>query len=422
MRTKHLSLFDLGCVCAPLLLFVTLSGVGQTDGFAQDWTNISASPHPLNCIASSADGTKLVAASMLGGVYTSTNSGYSWNTNNIPAYRWNWTASSADGSKLAIVGGPGDGSARIYTSTNSGSNWTLTDAPITNWYRIAMSADGNTLVAGGTALAGVLGLGNGGQNPAQLHISTNFGLTWTNVGPKNGGSCLSIASGANGAKWVAALGGQILTSTDNGNTWTSNNLPAEIYTSVASSADGTKLVAAVANDVGLLFTSNDGGGTWTSNAAPAFNYPSIASSADGRKLVVVDTAEYAAGEYLSGGLIYTSDDGGSTWIKNNVDTNVWNCVASSADGDKLVATTASIGVYARQITPTPLISMMAINHNLTLSWVVPSQNFNLRQNSYLSSTGWTDVPDLPVLNPTNLQCQITLPMINSQGFYRLNNQ
>ena len=67
------------------------------------------------------------------------------------------------------------------------------------------------------------------------------------------------------------------------------------WSSVASSADGTKLVATVgytiytASQPGAIYTSTDSGVTWTphTSAAPFLNlnWSSVASSADGTKLV-----------------------------------------------------------------------------------------------------------------------------------------
>ena len=57
------------------------------------------------------------------------------------------------------------------------------------------------------------------------------------------------------------------------------------------------------------------------------------------------------------------------------------------------------------------------NGNLTLSWIVPSTNFVMQQSSDLDS--WTDMTNMPVLNLTNLQNQVTLAPSNSSGFYRL---
>jgi hypothetical protein len=157
-------------------------------------------------------------------------------------------------------------------------------------------------------------------------------------------------------------------------TWTSNNVPAAEWQSVASSADGTKLVAAAIEPSDLVYSSTNSGATWISNAVPDEGWFSVASSADGDKLVVV-----------------------STWDQ------------SFNPGH----------VYISQTTPSPCLNLMPSSSNLAVAWIIPSTNFVLQQNSDLTTTNWTDVTNPPVLNFTNLQDEVTLSPSNSSGFYRL---
>ncbi len=60
----------------------------------------------------------------------------------------------------------------------------------------------------------------------------------------------------------------------------------------------------------------------------------VASSADGTKLVAV----------VNSGKIYTSSDSGETWVARDSDRG-WISVASSADGTKLVAVVYSSKIY-----------------------------------------------------------------------------
>src|ERR1035441_8356383 len=92
-------------------------------------------------LASSSDGTHLVAVVSGGGIYTSTNSGANWIQTGAPTEYWDSVASSSDGTRLVVVR---DG---IYTSTNSGTTWTQTGAPSTNWISVASSSDGTHLAA-----------------------------------------------------------------------------------------------------------------------------------------------------------------------------------------------------------------------------------------------------------------------------------
>ena len=114
--------------------------------------------------------------------------------------------------------------------------------------------------------------------------------------------------------------------------WTARD-SARQWWGVASSSDGTKLVAAV--DGGQIYTSTDSGVTWTPRDS-ARNWYGVASSSDGTKLVAA----------VYGGQIYTSTDSGATWTPRDSVRNWWG-VASSSDGTKLVA----VSLAARFIRP-----------------------------------------------------------------------
>ena len=105
----------------------------------------------------------------------------------------------------------------------------------------------------------------------------------------------------------------------------------------------------------------------------------------------------------------------------------WSKIASSADGTKLAAAVAGNfyvpnaggGIWTSQITPSPIVNLSPTNNNLALSWLIPSTNFILQQNSDLTTTNWSAVTNAPVLNLTNLQNQVTLPAPASNAFFRL---
>jgi len=143
----------------------------------------------------------------------------------------------------------------------------------------------------------------------------------------------AVASSADGAKQIAMCGyGDISTSTDFGNTWTTQTNYAGInWESVATSADGTKLIASGGHQ---LYTSTDSGTTWTARDEIR-NWSSVASSSDGTKLVAADYGLFN-NSYFYGGHLYTSIDSGVTWIPHE-SNRPWASVASSADGSRLIA-------------------------------------------------------------------------------------
>ena len=109
-------------------------------------------------------------------------------------------------------------------------------------------------------------------------------------------------------QWVLVASVILFSSVDSAiaQIWTqATNAPSKTWWSVASSADGTKLVAAAYG--GAIYTSPDSGVTWISNNVPVRNWFSVASSADGMRLVAVINVISTAG---AGG-IYNSPDGGA---------------------------------------------------------------------------------------------------------------
>jgi photosystem II stability/assembly factor-like uncharacterized protein len=281
---------------------------------AGDWT-----PHALSfttpaiaadqdwvSVASSADGTNLVAAAAGGRLYTSADAGANWVFRDLDR-AWVSVASSADGTNLvaAVAGG------QLYVSPDAGGTWSSTESDRA-WTAVASSADGTNLVA---AVAG-----------GRLYTSADAGGTWA---PRDvARSWVSVASSADGQKLFAAVqGGQLFASTNAGVNWMPLlGAAGTNWQAVATSADG-KMVVAVENP-GAIYASTDGGVTWDlkASAPPAAQWRAVASSTNGNALVAV----------ASGGRIYTSADAGKSWTARE-STRDWTAVASSADGTHLVA-------------------------------------------------------------------------------------
>lgn len=387
------------CISTLFVGVVLLSGIPFAS--AQIWTQTSAPSNSWRFIASSADGSKLVALSNPYDIYVSTNSGSTWQkaTNGpvlLPGTLWNSLAGSADGCIWVATAfwwtSPDNGG--IYVSTNSGIGWTQTST-MSYLEGIACSADGAKMT--------VLDYGYGNLT------STNSGRTWTQTSTQYI-AWDRIAGSADGTKLTAATFGfnTILLSTNSGVTWSQHNGPPNNAAfPMASSADGSKL-AGVSIGIGI-FTSTNSGAVWISNAVPSASWCGIASTADGTKLVAVAT----------NGFIFTSTNAGAGWRSNSVPRNYWVAVASSADGNKLAAAVNGGGIYTCYIPPKPWLCFTTSNNNLGFSWTVASTNFVLQQLTNLTKTDWVELTNAVVLNCTNLQYQVTLPLTNGMGFYRL---
>jgi hypothetical protein len=412
--------------------------VRSTSLLGQDfvWTQTSAPNTNWYAVASSSDGTKLVASTAatyaVGGIYTSTNSGTTWTLTSAPAGGWLSVASSSDGTKLVavsinretisetLVGGI------IITSTNSGTTWTQTSAPTNqNWWSVASSSDGTKLVAG------INGTSSSYPQDQGIYISTNSGWTWTQTSA-SGGLWISVASSFDGTKLVAVAPGSsignsgIFTSTDSGTTWTQTSTPTEQqnWTSVASSSDGTKLIAtASAEDYnnGGIFTSTNSGATWTLTSAPDISWHSVASSSDGTTFVAV-----AAPITYNGG-IYISTNSGTTWTQTSAPTNQnWWSVASSSDGTKLVAVvnygggiyTGEITTNPPQITPSSLTLQFLSGYPLLSLHGTLGDTYTVQYTTNLAAPNWTPMLIVPNLSTSPFQMIDPAGVGQPMRFYR----
>ena len=262
-------------------------------------------------IASSDDGTKLVAVVEGGQIFTSTDSGVTWTARESNRL-WRSVASSSDGTKLVAV----VSEQYIYTSTDSGVTW-VQRVFLGSWYGVASSSDGTKLVATDS-------------QPGQISTSTDSGVTWT-VQSSGYRNWRVVASSSDGTKLVAVVrGGQIYTSTNSGVTWTARE-SSRLWYGAASSSDGTKLAATV--EGGQIFTSTDSGVTWTARESNR-NWQGIASSSDGTKLAAT----------VFNGQIYVSSDSGVTWTARE-SSRGWFVIASSSDGTKLAVVVNDGQIY-----------------------------------------------------------------------------
>lgn len=334
---------------------------------APTWALTRAPLADWRAMASSADGSRLVAVQSIGhfgtaygGIYTSIDSGATWSRSSVPARDWTGVASSADGLRLVAASAQaqiGDEwiAGAIYKSSDGGTNWIKTDAPPDQWSAVASSSDGIRLVAASTASEGEMGR----FVPGLIYVSADAGLTWVRTAAPSRG-WISVASSADGGRIVAAAARQDSTETpgalfvskgDGGLTWEEafRFEGGGDWSSVAMSADG-RTVAATAQHVtrsdgssqaGAVFFTSDilrpkGEVIWQEPEVPESFWSSVACSSDGIRLVAV----------AEDGVIATSVDAGTTWTLNNAPAYLWRTVASSADGTKLAA-----GAYQAPVGP-----------------------------------------------------------------------
>ena len=207
---------------------------------AETWTQASATTNYYWwSVAMSADGCKLAAVGSTDHPIFSTDAGATWHTNQSSPYTLGSIASSADGTRLVApmaISNNYAGSG-IFVSTNSGDTWTKTTAPTTgrwsSWQYVTSSGAGDRL--------GAIMWEDSHLN--SIYVSTNSGLSWSRgVSPSK--YWTSLTCSADGTKFIAtASGDKIYVSTNFGTNWTATTSPNDKWISVACNADGTRLIA-----------------------------------------------------------------------------------------------------------------------------------------------------------------------------------
>ena len=195
-------------------------------------------------------------------------------------------------------------------------------------------------------------------------------MSWTKTSaPTANWKC--VASSSDGTKLVAGVeGGRIWTSSNSGNTWTEQTrAPSVGWQSVASSSDGIKLVACMS--FGSIYTSDDLGITWRERTTAGSRYwTSVASSSDGIKLVAC----------VNNGSIWISTNTGSSWTQQSGAplpvSGSWKGVASNSDGRRLVAVAANNGIYTYYdpLPPIPMVCFLEDSKILTKQGYRPIQD------------------------------------------------
>ena len=181
-------------------------------------------------------------------------------------------------------------------------------------------------------------------------------------------SAISAACSSDGSKIVIVQSpGSIYTSADYGITWTQQtSAPTNTYwRAVASSADGRKPVAA--QYPGFIYTSTNYGSIWTQQSSAGSNYWwCIASSMDGTRLIAGQGG--AAGLGYAAGDVYTSTNGGMNWTDAGLGINWWQIIAISSDGSDLIAngySSTNIGISWQQHNAWPGGNFMAYSRDLS---------------------------------------------------------
>ena len=252
----------------------------------------------------------------------------------------------ADSKELEKSGKDAKKGKKDGTPTTTPLTYTWTDQVSTN----VLAFD--TPIAINSTGLNVVGASDGNTTP-YMYTSSNAGVTWTPQPASNsiiqdglGWWITSIASSADGVKLVGiAAGDYIYTSTDSGVTWVKHTeLGVQKWLQVTSSTDGVHLIAITrANGPSapaVVYKSADSGATWTTSFALPTNLfaNQITSSADGSHLLLTTGSVTTYPVSFGATSLYTSTDFGVTWthLTTTLPNMQWVYSASaSSDGSHI---------------------------------------------------------------------------------------
>jgi len=315
-------------------------------------------------LASSSDGTKIIASVNSGKIYRSVNSGVSFNaltSSSLPATgEWQCLASSSDGTVL-FAGRRSGISGGIYVSKDSGENWVRTaDQAIdanNNFYSISCGSNGVDAIA----------CINGGTG-ANILICQN-GLdaipTWTTI-TKPGGSSTS---------WV----GTACSATADcmyACTFTAvyrRNVSAGTWTTITPSGITAPWSLACSSDASVLWVCENGGNgkiaystnatsatpTWTTSSAPT-NAGSGGTSTAWTSISCSTSGIYNVIACNNVGYIYTRGLFDIWVAQTSAGISPWYNVVSDSTGATLIASGSGISsgtayIYTASQNPEPYI-------------------------------------------------------------------
>jgi choice-of-anchor A domain-containing protein/uncharacterized repeat protein (TIGR01451 family) len=288
-------------------IHVTKSGTGGGTGGSGNWTQVGtfASGEVVWTIKIDASG-QLLAGTLCGKIYSSTNNGLTWtvinstmNVHNIWAIVTNntsifaateqgvyvttnnglmWTNCGLAGKDVrALALGQsgviyaGAWGAGVYKSTDNGTSWTEVNSGLTN-----LNVDALTVTSTNVVYAGTFGAG--------VFKSVNQGATWVNA---NIGYDFvwSLGVTASGNILAGTYGDGIYRSTNNGSSWNKSNtgLPARFIYSITFDATDKIYLSTFE---GGIFGSSDGGSTWNNLGMGGCGASSVAASSKSKKIYV----------------------------------------------------------------------------------------------------------------------------------------
>jgi photosystem II stability/assembly factor-like uncharacterized protein len=259
------------------------NGAYRSTNDGVQWTAINSGLTNLNVLCLAASGTNLFAGTYNGGVFRSTDNGDTWSAADS-GLSSPWISSIAANATHVFVSSSGF----LYRSIDSGASWSVTDNPPPTGAGVLILSDTTLFSAG-----------------AGISVSTDYGLSWTDVSPPNvvSGAIFSLAVKGD-TLFAGTNGSGVFRSTDNGLSWAAVSTG---ITGVITRAFAVTDSAIIAGTDGGAYRSTDGGASWIAVDSGVTGAGGVSSLA-------------ANGGILYSGRnsgIYLSTDNGTTWINKS---------------------------------------------------------------------------------------------------------
>ena len=200
----------------------------------------------------------------------------------------------------------------LFTTSDKGNNWTVkagTENLTGSCASICIDYTNDQTILLGTGDANYYSNGSG------ILKSTDGGSTFNTTNLTNALVVHILQNPLNSSEFIAATNKGIYKSSNGGSTWTSKTVTSLQFVDLRMNpgTNSQTLYACTKDNNARLFKSIDFGSTWT-ELLPGFTYPTTYTTGGARiGLTVADTNVVYFEMIGGGGMIYKSNDGGSTF-------------------------------------------------------------------------------------------------------------
>ncbi len=235
----------------------------------------------------------------------------------------------------------------------------------------------------------------------QLNITTDGGLSWTDVSPSTSGSWTTpFLFHPTDPSILFAGYEQLYKSSDGGWSWTSIGNPtnnATIDVLVISPSDPNYIYVGTTSD---LYKSTDGGTNWQSISS---SFPLVNNSLSGVAVSGDDPQKIWAtlSGYSQGSKVYCSKDGGASWINcsGTLPNIPVNCILIQNNSPEVIYLGTDFGVFYRDSTMTDWLPFNDLLPNVIVNELeIHYGSGKLRAATYGRGLWETDLEFLPVSN------------------------